>query len=727
MVNSEYRFPLKDCGNDKWGLREFNLNKVCFTMNILQVLPALEAGGVETGTLDLAKELAKAGHKAVVVSSGGSLVSKLEALSVKHYTLAVHKKSLFVMFKLVSELREIINREDIDLVHARSRVPAWISFFALQKTRAEFVTTCHGYYSNHFFSKVMGFGKVVIAISNTIAQHMRRDFKVPEHKIRLIYRGLDLEKFKFRGFFVKNNAKEKIIGIVGRITQIKGHTYLFKAMPRILKEFPNAKIIVIGAAAKNKQNYFKQLCALIAGLNLNNKIEFLSNAQNIPGILSKLDLLVLPSTYLEGFGRVIIEAGAVGVPVIASKIGGITEIIEHNHNGLLVSPADVYGLECEIIRILKEPGLARKLAANLKNDVQERFSLNTLADKTIAVYREVLENKRILVIKFGSLGDVILITPALRALRAKFPKAEIEVLVLDKFKDVLLGCPDINQLICLKNKGLIEVFAKTLLLRKKKFDLIIDFQNNKLSHILGFLCGAEKHLGYRNKKFGFLLKSGIIDKMSNVGPITHQFQLLKFLNINLVDKKLKLQVGEQKKKEVIKLLESYSFSLKYPLIGINAFASLRWQSKAWLIERYAGVADMLAREFNAQIVFTGILEHKEKIANIISLMRSKAINCAGQTSLRQLCALIDLCAVFLSVDSAPLHIAAAVETPFVALFGATNPQKHLPYAEKFVLIKKETECSPCYKSFCTRKDCMRSISINEVFRAISTLLDGKKR
>lgn len=155
-------------------------------MNVLQVLPQLNVGGVETGTLDFARYLVKGGHKAVVVSAGGALVGELESSGAVHYQLPVERKSLVKMLKAVPALVEIIKKEKIDIVHARSRVPAWIAYFACRRTNAVFITTCHGYYRKHFFSSVMGWGKRVIVLSNIIGRHMIEDFSVPYERIRLV-------------------------------------------------------------------------------------------------------------------------------------------------------------------------------------------------------------------------------------------------------------------------------------------------------------------------------------------------------------------------------------------------------------------------------------------------------------------------------------------------------------------------------------------------------------
>src|SRR5579862_5114277 len=147
-------------------------------MNILQILPELNVGGVETDVVNLAKCLVARGHKSVVVSNGGQLVEVLESQGSKHYILPVHKKNIFTALRCIGKLVSIIHAEKIDIVDAHSRVPAWIAFFACRRTQAHLVTTCHGYYSDHLFSRVSGWGKLVITISDVIGRHMVQDFKV---------------------------------------------------------------------------------------------------------------------------------------------------------------------------------------------------------------------------------------------------------------------------------------------------------------------------------------------------------------------------------------------------------------------------------------------------------------------------------------------------------------------------------------------------------------------
>ena len=484
-------------------------------MKILQILPELNVGGVETGTLDLSKHLVRLGHSSVVVSAGGALVKELEAGGAKHYLLPVNKKSIISMFKLVPQLVDIIKKEEIDIVHARSRVPAWIAYFACRRTRAIFVTTCHGYYKKHFFSIVMGWAKRVIVLSNVIARHMIEDFSVPHERIKLVPRSVDLEKFKYRD--PQDKRKEDFnVGIIGRITPLKGHLHFIKAMARISRLVPRLKIWIVGDAPASKEAYKEELQILVRRLGLWHCTEFLGTQRDIPGILEHLDLVVLATTTHEAFGRVVVEAQAAGVPVVATKVGGVIDIIEDGKNGLLVPPADAKSMAEAIMRIFKDPQFARELAQNAYAKVKEKYNVELMVKNTLDVYREVLNNFKILVIKLSSLGDVILSTAALRAIREKYPQGssgaqdnyKISFLIGEESKDILLRCPYIDELLVCdlknKDKGLRGLWGIGRTLRKKNFDFVIDLQNSRSSHILAALSGCIRRYGYNNKKFSFL-------------------------------------------------------------------------------------------------------------------------------------------------------------------------------------------------------------------------------
>ena len=696
-------------------------------MNILQILPEMNVGGVETGTLDLAKRLVELGHKAVVVSAGGELVRELESCGGIHYQVPVHGKNIFAILKVVPELVRIIKREEIDIVHARSRSPAWAAYWASRKTNRIFITTCHGYYSKHIFSGVMGWGKKVIVSSNVLARHMIDNFRVPHQRIRLIPRSVDLTKFKYSDPQLKRR-QEFNIGIIARLTPIKGHLDFIKAMAKVSRVYPDLKIWIVGDTPASRRGYKEQIEVMVRRLGLEKITQFLGTQREIPDILGNLDLLVLATTTQEAFGRVIIEAQAAGVPTVATKVGGVVDIIEDGENGLLVPPADSAGMSKAVLKIINDPAFAKKLADCAYQKVRENYSLKLMVERTLEVYRQALEERSILLIKFSSVGDLILSTAAIRAIRKKFSRnSKISFLVGEKAKEVLLGCPYIDELIVcdFKNKdwgpgGLWRLGRE---LRRRNFDLVIDLQNNRKSHLLAGLTLSLNRYGYANRKFGFLLNHGIPDKLPAIDPVSHQFEMLKSLGIDLEDARLELWPTLKDQQYIEEFLQSQWTGKNQRIVGINISASPRWTTKSWMPDSLALFSQELSRR-KLLIVITGTKDDLGQATALINAAKTATIiNACGKTTLGQLACLIKKCACFVTGDSAPLHIAAAVDTPLVALFGPTDPRRHLPKVKKCILLNKRLPCSPCYRTHCKTKSCMRQISVEEVLGAVDKLLE----
>ena len=698
-------------------------------MSILQILPELNVGGVETGTRDLAKYLVKNGYKSIVVSSGGALVNELEKQGSRHYLLPVHKKSIFTILWTIPKLVEIIRKEEIDIVHARSRVPAWIAFFAARLTGKVFITTCHGYYKTHFASRPMGWGKLAICPSQAIANHMNKDFGLPLERIRLVPRGVDLERFTFT---LPEKKKSSVfnIGIIGRLSPIKGHTYFLRAIARVIRQIysPSIKVWIVGDATSDHLAYKRELEILVKRLGLGYCTEFLGTQQDIGGALADLNLLVLPSVYHEAFGRVIIEAQAAGVPVIATRVGGVIDIIDHNLTGILVDPGNIEALAEAMIRIIRDNSLANYLAKNAYQKVRQKFNLKLMSTKILEVYQEALSYFKILIIKLSSLGDVVLAGPSLRAIRKKFPKSKykISLLVNAPYQEVLFSCPYIDELIVCdlhdRGKGIRELLKIMQQLRKKNFDFVIDLQNNHKSHLLTFLSLIPGRYGYR-RKFGFLLNYSIPVEAMSQGPIEHQFRILKMLEIESKSFNLELWTNKEDEEYVENLLNEQWVGPRQVLVGINLSASKRWPTKDWPVNYIATLCEDLSFK-DIRMVFTGGTEDLSRAKSIIDLLKSaKPIITCGKTSINQLVALIKRCQIFIGSDSAPLHIAAATETPYIALFGPTDPRWHIASGHKGVIFYKNLSCSPCYKSSCKTVECMYAIKPQEVVKAIEKILN----
>lgn len=696
-------------------------------MHILQILPELNVGGVETGVVDLSKYLVRMGHRSVVVSAGGALVKEIESSGAKHYTLPVEAKSVITMCRMVPRLKKIIRDEKIDIVHARSRVPAWIAYFACRSTGARFVTTCHGYYGTHAFSSVMGWGKKVIAPSMAIARHMIDDFGVAHERVRFIPRSVDLERFTYVPYGKKRSRAEFNIAIIGRITPLKGHTYFLKAMAKVARSCPEVRIWIVGDASVTRLAYKEELQLLTRRLGLADQTQFLGTQRDIPGILANLDLVVLPTVTHEAFGRVLVEAQASGVPVIGTKVGGIVDIIEHDASGLLVPPADAQALADAAISLIRDPARCARLTERAYHVVREKYPVEKMLSSTLGVYKEVLSEERVLVIKLSALGDVVLASAALRAIREQYAQsASVTCLTGAAAKDALLRCPYIDRLTVIdrqgKDRGVRGLWKTGALLRRLYFDTVIDLQNNKASHLLAFLSGATRRYGYDNGKYSFLLNHRVKDPGTAMGPVDHQFRLLQAAGIDARDRHLEIWPSDEDKAMIDDVLAGEWLAQNQKLVGFNVSASRKWQTKRLPAQTLARICEQLGQR-DVLPVMTGTDADKAFAQYCAGLARgTKVINMCGRTTVNQLACLIRACAVYVSGDSAPLHVAAAVGTPLVAVFGPTDPARHMPPAHKAAVIRKDLSCAPCYRPSCRKRRCMTAVTPDEVVEKIMAFI-----
>ncbi len=697
-------------------------------MKIIHIIPRLNSGGVEVGVINFCLRMVKLGHNIVVISNGGELVKQLEANGIKHYSLPVHSKNPLTMLRMIPAVKKILRQEKADILNAESRVPAIIGYYAARGAGVAFITTCHAYYSKKplSFSKVMGWGKLVIAVSQVVAKHMMDNFKVPFRRIRLVYRGVDVEKFKYRE--IDESVKhEYTIGIIGRLSPIKGHKYFIRAVSKAVKYVPRIKVLIVGDAPPEKERYKQELESLVNRLGLSRYVEFLGARSDIPDILARLDLLVMASIVPEGFGMVIIEAFASGVPVVATGVGGVMEIMRDGENGLIVPPEDPQPMGEAIVRLLKDRKFAKEVAQRARKDVEERFNLDRLVTETLRVYEEALEVKRILIIKISAVGDCVLATPSIRAIRRKYPKAYIALLIGRVESQALKGCPYIDEMIIYdkegRDKGWLRFFESAAEIRRYGFEEVVDLQNSSRSHLFAFLSAAPHRYGYRKGKYWFLLNKTIRDSKGPLPPVDHQFRVLSMMGIEDAPKKLELWPAAADIESVKSMLDAEWVGENQTLIGINPSASPRWATKKWTAENFAKLCDLLGeREMRAVLIGGRSEADADAGAEILSLVKSKPINLIGRTSLPELAALMKRFKCLVTSDSAPMHLAAAMETPFVALFGPTDPERHLPPSENCAVVKRDLRCSPCYKPVCSDIRCMREITVEDVLKAIDGVL-----
>lgn len=704
-------------------------------MIILQVVPELKSGGVERGTVDFALYLTAQGHRSIVVSAGGTLVARLTETGAVHYTLPVHQKSLFSVWTQAKRLAQIIRKEKVDIVHARSRVPAWSAYLACRWTRTPFLTTCHGVYKPHGLSRVMGWGRIVISISHAVSRHVKEKFAVPEHRIRLIHRGVNLDEFVSRDSGRSGAATAPlpesdgpIVGIVGRITPLKGHRVLIRAWPRIRQVLGNARLWIVGESPRRR--YTEELQALAEKLGVRDSIEFLGTRQDVPAVLSRMSVLAAPAVGEEAFGRVLIEAGACGVPVIASRIGGIVDVVDHGVNGLLVPAGDAAALSEAVIGLVREKEYAAELARNLKKKVHAQFRDVRMFEETVRVYREVLEHKKILVLKLSALGDVILSTPSFRELRHAHPNARIAVCVGSDSWTAVKETPFVDEFFVFDSKlgkRLGNLWRLGRILAKENFDLCVDLQNNRLSRFLAFFAGIPHRIGFRCRKWDFLVNDRVRLPKEVIHPVEQQFLLLRQAGAEPQESRLELQIPSENREFADAFLRRHWVGEGQILIGLHPGSSAQWLSKQWPKESFAELCRELSRD-NVRIVLTGTHEDIPAVKAIAQASGAKPIIAAGETRLMDLAALIARMDVLVASDTAPLHLACALGTPFVALFGPTDPKRHLAHAvQPHAVLWKDLKCSPCYLKKCPiGHPCMKNITPAEVAGRVRSLIATRK-
>ena len=371
---------------------------------VLQVLPELGQGGVELGTIEIASELQKQGIENYVASEGGRMEYNLDRIKVKHFTLPLKTKNIFKMYLNSLRLVKIIKKYGITIVHARSRAPAWSAYWAAKRCGVHFVTTFHGTYGlgpwgiKKFYNKIMTYGERVIAISNHIKQHILKNYKTDESKIRLIHRCVNMENFNVETtsaermikYLEDNNIPEDkpIITLIGRLTNWKGQKLLIEALH--LLENEDLFCVMIGDDQGLKK-YSAELRKMIDNYNMTDRFLFIRNVKDIPAAMMVSDVVLSTSIEPEAFGRIAIEGQAMGRVVVASNIGGSVETVIDGVTGRLYESTSAQALAEAIEWALHLSTEDREKigAAGIKN-VKEHFTKQIMCDKTIEVYKELI-------------------------------------------------------------------------------------------------------------------------------------------------------------------------------------------------------------------------------------------------------------------------------------------------------------------------------------------------
>jgi glycosyltransferase involved in cell wall biosynthesis len=375
-------------------------------MKILQILPALEQGGVERGTIEIACALKNAGIENAVISSGGAMVKELDALGVKHFTIDAKSKNPITMHFNANKIAKIAKEGGFTLMHVRSRAPAWSVLKASKITGIPMLATYHGIYGTKPavfklpYNRVMLKGVGVIAVSNWVKRHIMETYGIDEDFITLIHRGADTSKFvpnaiskekcdEFRASLGIDVGKT-LITLPGRLTSWKGQEVLLEALS--LMKSKDIACLLVGSDQGRKE-YSSRLHEMAKALEDKVKVAFLEKTSNMPLVYASSDIVVsASSSQPEAFGRVIPEAQACGRLTVATAHGGACETIEDGVTGFLVPPGDAKALAIKLDEVIALPSNKKEeVRIRSVQSVRDNFSTQKMCESTINLYKKIHE------------------------------------------------------------------------------------------------------------------------------------------------------------------------------------------------------------------------------------------------------------------------------------------------------------------------------------------------
>ena len=381
-------------------------------LNVLQVIPKLGYGGAETGCYDIAHFLTENDCGSFLATSGGELLKFVKKDKVKVFRLPVHSKNPLLIMLNTLVLVLYIFFYKINIVHARSRAPAWSCYFASILTRRIFVTTFHGTYNfksnlKKFYNSIMLRAKLTIAGSNFIFNHINEkysEYLSKEKKLRVIFRGINIDYFNSKNISLLKQEKLKsewgissnlfTILLPGRLTYWKGQEKFIESLNILIEDYniSNFQAIILGSD-QGRKVYTKKLINLVERYNLNKKIKFIQHCKEMPLAYSLADVVVSSSVEPEAFGRVSVEAQSMGKPIIASNIGGSNETIINKKTGILYKHDDPRELAKSLNTVIQlSPDELKSMGNEGRKNITKKFDVETMCQSNLKEYRRLIKN-----------------------------------------------------------------------------------------------------------------------------------------------------------------------------------------------------------------------------------------------------------------------------------------------------------------------------------------------
>ncbi len=370
-------------------------------LTVMQLLPALQAGGVEQTTLEVTQALVQAGHRALVVSAGGRMVPQIEAAGGEHFELDIGRKSLRTLLQ-VKALRTLIRTQRPDIVHARSRLPAWVARFALKglpaASRPHWLTTVHGLNSPSAYSRVLTTGERVICVSTTVRDYVRANYpQVNEQNLRIIEPGIDPLQFPRTDRDARARQRAQwaqkepaltagagpLLLLPGRGTRLKGHADGIRLLAALRQEHPDAVLWLLGADDPDRHDYLTELRALAADLGVHDRVVISPPDRAIASAMAAADLVLQLSRKPEAFGRTVIESLQTGTPVLGWDHGGVGALLRELYPNGAAPAFDETALAAQATQLLKDPPAT---------PLTVPYTLERMQQRSLSLYQDLMHN-----------------------------------------------------------------------------------------------------------------------------------------------------------------------------------------------------------------------------------------------------------------------------------------------------------------------------------------------
>ncbi|UCH36178.1 MAG: glycosyltransferase [Armatimonadota bacterium] len=703
-------------------------------LTILHLLPWLNYGGVEKYVIGLSAALQRRGHRCIIVSSGGKLEGEADAAGIRHIPLHIRGRR---GLSAVPRLAAIIDREHVDLLAAHNWTAGAVGFLASRLARIPYCFTVHGMREPIQRFLVYYWGEKVITVSAAGRDHLIRKFHLPPQRVVTSVIGVDAERFRPGPPALSlvhelglDRAAPKIVH-VSRFSRGKGEVALrlIEAARGIEGTAPGFQAIIAGVGALADEIAAR---ADDANRGLGRRaFVFVGGRSDVPELMSLADVVV-------GTATVALEAMACGKPVVAAGKAGFVGVV--TPETLAAANATCFGdhaapervtfdnLAGAIGGVLSDASRGEELREFSRRAVLRSFTMGHAAESVERVYGDVLSGsrpvRRIAAFHLNQVGDLLFSLPTLAALRRRFPHAEITSVLRPNLAELMQECPFIDNVI-LRRGGVAREIRVAQELRRRGVDVAVAFSQSSSTALQTFVCGARTRIGFVDADTGWLLNRRV-----HVRGLPWPGKLGRLAICLGADAPGSSYVGMLRipsavRKRAGALLQGHGVESAARLAVIAPAASGRQRYKGWYPARFAEVGDYLHERWRTTVVLVGAPGEAVEVSRVASAMSARAVNLTGETSTGELAAILERADLLVGVDSGPVHLAAAMGTPVVVLFGPTDPSRTAPQGEGHEVVTAGLDCGPCTKP-CATMECMKAITVELVTAAVDKVFARAK-